>query len=149
MRALFLKRILRSRLLSRLSYYYSIKSRQEHGINVMFGHDGRPIGAVPEALGAVSGGRLGTGGAERAAALGSVYVRGLLLDGERKSVEPMARRLPDGNEQALQQFVGQNPWDWKPVWERLARGVVRELKPDAIWVIDDTGFPKQGDIRWE
>ena len=31
---------------------------------------------------------------------GSVYVRGLLLDGERKSVEPMAKRLPDGNEQA-------------------------------------------------
>jgi SRSO17 transposase len=29
-------------------------------------------------------------------------VRGLLLDGERKSVEPMAKRLPDGNEQAMQ-----------------------------------------------
>jgi len=76
---------------------------------------------------------------------GSVYVRGLLLDGERKSVEPMAKRLPDGNEQAMQQFVGQSPWDWKPVWERLARRMVRELEPDAIWVIDDTGFPKQGE----
>ena len=75
---------------------------------------------------------------------GSVYVRGLLLDGERKSVEPMAKRLPDGNEQAMQQFVGQSPWDWKPVWERLSRRMVRELEPDAIWVIDDTGFPKQG-----
>ena len=42
---------------------------------------------------------------------GSVYVRGLLLDGERKSVEPMAKRLPDGNEQAMQQFVGQSPWE--------------------------------------
>ena len=76
---------------------------------------------------------------------GSVYVRGLLLDGERKSVEPMAKRLPDGNEQAMQQFVGQSPWDWKPVWERLAQRMVRELEPDAIWVIDDTGFPKQGE----
>src|SRR5215467_8866884 len=47
---------------------------------------------------------------------GSVYVRGLLLDGERKSIEPMAKRLPDGNEQAMQQFVGQSPWDWKPIW---------------------------------
>jgi SRSO17 transposase len=75
---------------------------------------------------------------------GSVYVRGLLLDGERKSVEPMAGRLPDGNEQAMQQFVGQSPWDWKPIWERLAQRMVRELEPDAIWVIDDTGFPKQG-----
>ena len=75
---------------------------------------------------------------------GSVYVRGLLLDGERKSVEPMAKRLPDGNEQAMQQFVGQSPWEWQPVWERLARRMVKELEPDAVWVIDDTGFPKQG-----
>ena len=75
---------------------------------------------------------------------GSVYVRGLLLDGERKSVEPMALRLPDGNEQAMQQFVGQSPWEWQPVWERLARRMVKELEPDAVWVIDDTGFPKQG-----
>ena len=41
---------------------------------------------------------------------GSVYVRGLLLDGERKSIEPMSKRLPDGNEQAMQQLVGQSRW---------------------------------------
>jgi SRSO17 transposase len=76
---------------------------------------------------------------------GSVYVRGLLLDGERKSIEPMAKRLPDGNEQAMQQLVGQGPWKWEPVWERLARRMVRELEPDASWVVDDTGFPKQGE----
>jgi SRSO17 transposase len=76
-------------------------------------------------------------------------VRGLLLDGERKSVEPMAKRLPEGNEQAMQQFEGQSPWEWEPVWERLARRMVRELEPDAAWVIDDTGFPKQGELRWE
>jgi SRSO17 transposase len=75
---------------------------------------------------------------------GAVYVRGLLLDGERKSIEPMAQRLPDGNEQAMQQFVGQSPWDWTPVWERLAGRMVRELEPDAVWVIDDTSFPKKG-----
>ena len=75
---------------------------------------------------------------------GSVYVRGLLLDGERKSIEPMAQRLPDGNEQAMQQFVGQSPWDWTPVWERLARRMVRELEQEPVWVIDDTSFPKQG-----
>src|ERR1700689_49875 len=75
---------------------------------------------------------------------GAVYIRGLLLDGERKSVEPMALRLPDGNVQAMQQFVGQSPWEWGPVWERLGRRMVKELEPDAVWVIDDTGFPKQG-----
>src|ERR1019366_6826644 len=61
-----------------------------------------------------------------------------------KQSEPMAKRLPDGNEQAIQQFVGQSPWEWQPVWARLARRMVKELEPDAVWVIDDTGFPKQG-----
>ena len=74
----------------------------------------------------------------------SVYVRGLLLDGERKSIEPMAGRLPEGNVQALQQLIGQSPWPWAPVWERLARRMTAELAPDPLWVLDDTGFPKQG-----
>jgi len=75
---------------------------------------------------------------------GSAYVRGLLLDGERKSIEPMAGRLPEGNVQALQQLIGQSPWPWAPVWERLARRMTAELTPDPVWVLDETGFPKQG-----
>lgn len=75
---------------------------------------------------------------------GGVYVRGLLLDGERKSIEPLARRLPEGNVQAMQQFIGQSPWDWNPVWEKLGRRMTAELEPTPAWVIDDTGFPKQG-----
>jgi len=76
---------------------------------------------------------------------GAVYVRGLLLDGERKSIEPMAGRLPDGNVQALQQMVGQSPWGWETVWERLGRRMVAELDPESTWIVDDTGFPKQGE----
>ena len=72
------------------------------------------------------------------------YVRGLLLDGERKSIEPMAARLPEGNVQAMQQLIGQSPWPWAPVWQRLAQRMTAELTPDPVWVIDDTGFPKQG-----
>ena len=72
------------------------------------------------------------------------YVRGLLLNGERKSVEPMAAQLPDGNVQAMQQFIGQSPWEWEPVWERLAKRMTAELEAEPVWVIDDTGFPKQG-----
>jgi SRSO17 transposase len=74
---------------------------------------------------------------------GEVYVRGLMLDGKRKSIEPMAARLADGDEQCLQQFVNQSPWDPVAVRRALARRMSRELSPDA-WVIDDTGFPKFG-----
>jgi len=75
---------------------------------------------------------------------GSAYVRGLLLDGKRKSIEPMASRLPDGNVQAMQQFIGQSPWEPMPVRRRLAEQVARELLPSCAWIVDDTGFPKQG-----
>lgn len=76
---------------------------------------------------------------------GSVYIRGLLVDGERKSIEPMAHRIPDGNVQAMQQFIGQSPWDHMPIRRRLAERMSRELVPAHAWIIDDTGFPKKGD----
>lgn len=74
---------------------------------------------------------------------GEVYVRGLMLDGRRKSIEPMAARLEDGDEQCLQQFVNQSPWRWEPVRERLAVAMSGAVVPRA-WVVDDTGFPKFG-----
>ena len=45
----------------------------------------------------------------------------------------------------MQQLVGQSPWDWIPVWERLAKRMTAELEPDSAWVVDDTGFPKQAE----
>ena len=82
-----------------------------------------------------------------------VYVRSLLLDGEQKAIEPLAARVPDGNVQALQQLVGQSPWEWLPVWERLAKRMTAELEPEPAWVVDDTGFPKQGahsvGVEWQ
>jgi SRSO17 transposase len=72
-----------------------------------------------------------------------VYLRGLMLDGKRKSIEPMAARLVDGDEQGLQQFVNQSPWDERIVRANLARRMVAELAPEA-WIIDDTGFVKKG-----
>jgi len=74
---------------------------------------------------------------------GGVYLRGLMLDGKRKSIEPMAARLEDGDEQCLQQFVNQSPWDWQPVRRALAVRMSAEIEPEA-WIIDDTGFPKFG-----
>src|SRR5918911_1354105 len=75
---------------------------------------------------------------------GQVYVRGLLLDGERESVGAMVPRLPEGEEQALPQFVSQSPWPWEPVWEKLA-ATARYQKGEAFWILDDTSFPKKGD----
>ncbi|MFD3688539.1 transposase [Nocardiopsis sp. NPDC058631] len=49
------------------------------------------------------------------------YLRGLMLDGRRKSIQPMAERLPDGNMQALQEFVGQSPREHAPGQRRLGR----------------------------
>jgi SRSO17 transposase len=74
---------------------------------------------------------------------GEVYLRGLMLDGKRKSIEPMAARLADGDEQCLQQFVNQSPWPWQPVRRRLACKVSAAIAPEA-WIVDDTSFPKFG-----
>jgi SRSO17 transposase len=78
-------------------------------------------------------------------AKGELYVRGLLLEGRRKSIQPMAARLPDGDEQGLQQFIADSPWDDVPVRRRLARRMTRQIEPEG-WVVDDTGLPKDG--RW-
>lgn len=75
---------------------------------------------------------------------GSVYARGLLLDGGRKSAGAMAERLPDGNEQSLQQFISQSTWEFRPVRQRLAEKVVAHLPKQGLWLFDDTGFPKCG-----
>src|SRR4051794_16854629 len=73
---------------------------------------------------------------------GQTYLRGLLLDGRRKSMQPMAERL-GVDHQGLQQFVSSSTWAVEPVRARLARRAVEVIAPDA-WVVDDTGFPKDG-----
>ena len=76
-------------------------------------------------------------------ARGQCYLRGLMLDGRRKSIEPMAQRLGEAHYQALHHFVAVSPWDWRPVRRRLAEVLCAALSPTA-WVVDDTGFPKDG-----
>ena len=81
-----------------------------------------------------------------------VYLHGLLTDGDRKSIEPLSHRvtLPEGlaskdPEQALQQFVSQSPWDHEAVLRRYRTHLAATFaSPDAVLVIDDTTFPKQG-----
>jgi SRSO17 transposase len=81
------------------------------------------------------------------------YVTGLLLDGERKSIEPMAGRLVgDDSEvqamrQRLQQCVTVSPWSDEELMKRLALKVNGEMPGVEAWVVDDTGFPKKGPAR--
>ena len=81
-----------------------------------------------------------------------VYLRGLLQDGERKSIEPLVARvdLPPqlrvkNPDQRLQNFVNQADWDEQAVWRRY-RGQTADTFADSegVFVIDDTAFPKQG-----
>jgi SRSO17 transposase len=71
------------------------------------------------------------------------YVRGLLLDGQRKSIEPLAQRV-GADVQGLQQFVGQSPWPAEELLRALNEVARRELPPASYWIIDETSFPKQG-----
>ena len=73
-----------------------------------------------------------------------LYIRGLLLDGDRKSIEPMTARLPGADVQALRQFVNQSPWEWAPVQAALTALMVDRLLPEAVLILDETSFPKQG-----
>src|SRR5215510_9565438 len=74
-----------------------------------------------------------------------IYVQGLLLDGERKSIEPMANRIAKAEVQALRQFVGQSPWAVEEVQQRLAEKVVDLLGEPEVWILDETSFPKAGE----
>src|SRR5580700_6117228 len=79
------------------------------------------------------------------------YCTGLLLPGERKSVEPMAARLAPDNvrrtHQSLHHVVADAPWSDEDVLRQARKYVLTamtEKEPVAAWVVDDTGFVKKG-----
>ncbi|MFE3449846.1 transposase, partial [Nonomuraea sp. NPDC059194] len=61
-------------------------------------------------------------------ATGELYVRGLMLDGRRKSMDPMAERL-GVDAQRLQQFMADSTWDYEPVRENLTRWALERIAP--------------------
>jgi len=75
-------------------------------------------------------------------AAGELYVRGLLTDGRRKSMQPMAERLGIDH-QRLQQFITSSTWDYVAVRRNVARWFASSRPVEAL-VVDDTGFPKDG-----
>jgi SRSO17 transposase len=87
----------------------------------------------------------------RRAASARAYCTGLLLPGERKSIEPMAARLDPGHVQAkhqsLHHVVAQADWDDAAMLAAVRAQVLPAIErhgPVAYWIIDDSGFPKQG-----
>ena len=72
------------------------------------------------------------------------YVQGLLLPGQRKSIVPMADRL-GVDSQSLQQFVSDSPWEERELWSAIRREIIPNLEPIDNWVVDETGWVKQGD----
>jgi SRSO17 transposase len=73
------------------------------------------------------------------------YVKGLILPGERKSVEPMAARVAPGDTQQLHHFVSTSPWAAAPLEDELVKAAGRLVGgPDAVLVVDDTALVKQG-----
>src|SRR5712675_563160 len=79
------------------------------------------------------------------------YCTGLMMPGERKSVEPMAAITAPGRtaaqHQSLLHFVGQGAWSDEDVLTKVRQMVLPQMTRDGpieAWIIDDTGLPKKG-----
>jgi len=79
------------------------------------------------------------------------YLTGLMLPGDRKSVEPMAARIDPrrvrAGHQSMHHFVANAPWSDQAVLSGAVNYALAALErhgPVAAWLVDDTGFPKKG-----
>jgi SRSO17 transposase len=74
------------------------------------------------------------------------YTHGQLLDLERKSIEPMALAVSEGNVQAMQQFISLGAWDDQSVLEQHHHLVAESIgdQESGVLIIDGCDFPKQG-----
>lgn len=79
------------------------------------------------------------------------YLKGLMLPGERKSIEPMAARVHPENvrsaHQSMHHLVADAQWEDRAVLSAVAQQVVPQLlkkEPRCWWILDDTGHAKKG-----
>lgn len=73
------------------------------------------------------------------------YLQGLMLPIERKSIQPMAMSLEDGNIQAMQQFIGQGLWQDDKLLVKHRQLVNETLgEADGVYIVDESAFPKKG-----
>jgi SRSO17 transposase len=77
---------------------------------------------------------------------GEQYLRGLVLGGaERRNAENLAEQVDGATARALQRSLTEAPWSVERVIERLQEDVAGLLaSPDGVWVVDESGFAKQG-----
>src|SRR4029079_8932372 len=77
---------------------------------------------------------------------GAQYLEGLLVGrSARRNAEDLAEQVAGANPRALQRFLTDAPWSVERVTARLQEDVALLLEdPVAAWVVDETGFPKQG-----
>jgi SRSO17 transposase len=73
----------------------------------------------------------------------TLYVEGLLMPGQRKSIGPMAERL-GVDSQKLQQFIADSPWEESAIWKAIRPLAMDCLEPVQAWIVDETGWLKQG-----
>jgi len=74
----------------------------------------------------------------------TLYVEGLLMPGQRKSIGPMAERL-GVDSQKLQQFITDSPWEESAIWKAIRPLAVDCLEPLEAWIVEETGWLKQGE----
>ena len=76
---------------------------------------------------------------------GHKYLQGLMLPIERKSIQPMALALEEGDIQAMQQFIGQGCWQDSKLLAQQRQLVNETLgEADGVYIVDGSGFPKKG-----
>jgi SRSO17 transposase len=74
----------------------------------------------------------------------TLYVEGLLMPGQRKSIGPMAERL-GVDSQRLQQFITDSPWEESAIWKAIRPLAADCLEPLEAWIVDETSWLKQGE----
>jgi SRSO17 transposase len=74
-----------------------------------------------------------------------LYILGLLLPGERKSMQPISSRVAPKDAEQIHHFVATSPWDAAPLEEVLCQKVDEMLGGESSFlIVDDTGLPKKG-----
>jgi SRSO17 transposase len=73
----------------------------------------------------------------------ALYLQGLLMPGERKSIEPMAQRLR-ADSQKLQQLIADSPWEDEGMWGAIRQEIIPTFGTPLAWIVDETGWLKQG-----